>query len=155
MRKSCLHVALVAPLGILWSAGISTPLRSAGHAAAWPRLRSVSLGDEFHPAQAGLIIVASLLRTLRQPDLVPAHALIWDHLQKMRDAIQPRPPFIVGTDDMPGCMLRMGRLEHHVARPGIIVPASIRFGIHLAQLQLPQRILDQRLKAALLFVHPY
>src|SRR5258707_15079784 len=28
MRKSCLHVALVAPLGILWSAGISTPLHA-------------------------------------------------------------------------------------------------------------------------------
>src|SRR6266481_7687230 len=114
----------------------------------------VSQGNEFHPAQPGLIIVASLLRTLRQPDLVPAHALIWDLIQKMRDAIQPRPPFIVGADDMPGCMLRMGCLEHHIARPGIIVPASIRFNIHRAQLPLPQRILHPRLKAALLFVHP-
>ena len=28
MRKSCLHVAMVALLGILWSAGISTPLHA-------------------------------------------------------------------------------------------------------------------------------
>src|SRR5260370_12013148 len=28
MRKSCLHVALVAPLGILWLAGISTTLHA-------------------------------------------------------------------------------------------------------------------------------
>ncbi len=47
----------------------------------------VSLGNEFHPAQSGLIIVVTLLGTLRQPDFVPAPALMWDHLQEMRDAI--------------------------------------------------------------------
>src|SRR5205823_11201576 len=55
--------------------------------------------------------------------------------------------------DMPGCMLRMGCLEHHIARAGIIVPAAVGFDIHRAQRPMPQRILDPRLKAALLFVH--
>src|SRR6202007_2137317 len=39
---------------------------------------------------------------------------------------------------------------HHVARPGVVVPALIRLDIHRAELPLPQRIVDPRLKASLL-----
>ena len=51
-------------------------------------------------------------------------------------------------------MLRVGRLEHHVARPRVVVPALEGLGVHRAQLPLPQRILDARLEAALLLLHP-
>ena len=39
--------------------------------------------------------------------------------------LKPRAPFIVGTHDEPGRFLGIGRLEHQVACPGIIVPATV------------------------------
>ena len=55
---------------------------------------------------------------------------------------------------MPWRVFRMGRLEHQVAGPRIVVPPSIRLRIHRAQLPLPQRIVNSCLEAALLLVHP-
>jgi hypothetical protein len=50
----------------------------------------VSLGNEFHAAQPGRIIIASLLGTLRQPDLITAReALLEEEAGTlMRKAIQ-------------------------------------------------------------------
>ena len=51
-----------------------------------------------------------------------------------------------------GAMLRVGRLEHPVARARVVVPALARRQIHRAELPLPQRVVDARLEPPLLLV---
>src|SRR6516165_10949002 len=55
-------------------------------------------------------------------------------------------------NDMPRCVLAAGRLEHHVTRPGIVIPAPVRLEIHRAQFPLPKRIVDARLESPFLLV---
>jgi hypothetical protein len=43
-------------------------------------------------------------------------------------------------------------LEHHVACPGIVVPAVVRLDVHRAQLPLADRIFDARPEAPLLLL---
>ena len=53
---------------------------------------------------------------------------------------------------MPRRVLGVSRLEHHVTRPGIRIPAPERLEIHRAQFPLPKRIVDARLEAPFLLV---
>ena len=55
-------------------------------------------------------------------------------------------------NDVPRCVLGVRRLEHHVARPGIVIPAPKRFEIHRTQFPLPKWIVDPRLKSPFLLV---
>src|SRR3954447_18724146 len=71
----------------------------------------------------------------------------------MRDAVEPCPALVVGTNDIPGRMFRAGRLQHQVPRLRIVVPSPVGFRIHRAQLPLTERIVDSRLEPALLLVH--
>jgi hypothetical protein len=64
-------------------------------------MASVSLDDELHSSQGGLIVVASLVGTLGQPDPITRYALARNYLQQMRNAVQPRPALVVGADDVP------------------------------------------------------
>src|SRR5260221_2763343 len=85
--------------------------------------RLVALCDDLHPAQAGLIVVTALVGSLRELDLLPRDLLVRNCLENVRDDVEPRPSLVVGADQSPRCMLRVGRLEHHVARPRVVVPA--------------------------------
>src|SRR6266403_5246227 len=71
----------------------------------------------------------------------------------MRNAVQPCPPLVVRTHDIPGCVLAVSHLQHHVPRSGIVVPALPRLDIHRAQFPLPQRVADARRKSSPLLVH--
>src|SRR5947209_17491124 len=93
--------------------------------------------------------------TRRQLDLGLSDPLVGNGFQQVRDAVQPRPPLVVGADDVPRRMFRAGRLQHQVAGAGVAVPAPEGFGIHRAQLPLPQRIVDPRAEAALMLLLPY
>src|SRR6516162_7856011 len=53
---------------------------------------------------------------------------------------------------IPRRVLAASRLEHHVARPGIVIPPSVRLEIHPAQFPLPTRIVDARLESPFLLV---
>ena len=55
---------------------------------------------------------------------------------------------------MPGRVVRVGGLEHHVPRSGIIVPMLIRIQIHRTELPLAQRIVNACQEAPFLFVLP-
>ena len=45
----------------------------------------------------------------------------------MRDAVQTRSLFIIRMDDILGGRRRIGRLEHGIPGPGVVVPAMVRF----------------------------
>src|SRR5262245_33017303 len=113
---------------------------------------SIGLGHEIPALQRNLVIEFSVVRPLRQLDLRRRHFLVWDRAQDMRDAVEARPPLVVGAHDMPRRVLAVGRLQHHIAGLRIGVPAPERFDVHRAQFPLPQRIVDARLEPALLLL---
>src|SRR6516165_244130 len=55
-------------------------------------------------------------------------------------------------NDMPRCVFAARRLEHHVARPRIVIPAAVRLKVHRAQFPLPKRIVYARLESPFLLV---
>src|SRR5262245_54994504 len=60
----------------------------------------------------------------------------------MRNAIETSPLFVVGMQDVPGCVLAVRRFEHLVAGFGIVVPAGTGREVHGTELPLPHRIVD-------------
>ena len=59
---------------------------------------------------------------------------IGDQAQEVRDAVETCPPCIIGLDDVPGGYGRIGGLEHLISGSRVVVPASMRFQVHRAQL---------------------
>src|ERR1700741_1339451 len=55
----------------------------------------VSLRNEPTPLKGFLIVVAMFFGTLRQFHFLPGHLFVWNHAQKMRDAIQAGLAFII------------------------------------------------------------
>jgi len=55
-------------------------------------------------------------------------------------------------NDMPRCVFAASRLEHHVACPRIVIPASVRLKVHRAQFPLPKRIVYARLESPFLLI---
>src|SRR4051812_5950517 len=78
---------------------------------------SVSFLDEMAPFKRRLIVVAALLRPLRQLGLRPVDLLVRNLRQDMRNDVQAGTLLVVGTHDVPGSVLGVSVLEHHVARP--------------------------------------
>src|SRR4030081_889828 len=72
----------------------------------------------------------------------------------MRNAIEPRLLLVVGANDVPGSMLAIGGLQHHVAGSGVFIPAAKRLQIHGAEFPLSKWVFDTRLEAALLLCLP-
>src|SRR5260370_16290577 len=60
--------------------------------------------------------------------------LVGNHAKQMRDAVQPRAPFVVGLHHVPGSELTIGCRERGVSGPRIVVPAAMRFQVHWTQL---------------------
>src|SRR5262249_57596272 len=100
---------------------------------------SVRFTDEISALQRRLIVIPAFAGSLRQLDLRAPNFLVGNRSQDVRDAIEPRPPLVVGPHDMPGRVLAVRRLQHHVARARVVVPAPVRFEVHWTQLPLPQR----------------
>src|SRR6516165_4657914 len=59
---------------------------------------------------------------------------------------------VIRMNHMPGRVLAGSRLEHHVARPGIVIPASVRLKVHRAQFPLPKRIVYAGLESPFLLI---
>src|SRR5258708_15768553 len=54
--------------------------------------------------------------------------------------------------DVPWRVICVGIVEHQFARPRVVVPASVGFDVHRAQLPLANRIVNARLEALLLLL---
>src|SRR5580765_1060053 len=67
---------------------------------------------EVSSLQRCLIVVFVLARTLGQLDLVALHLLVRHLVQQVADAIQACAILVVGSEDVPGGVLGVGRFEH-------------------------------------------
>src|SRR5262249_42698995 len=148
-RTSCGDV-----FGIAESNGLAEGIRFKGRrpqgrlttrSLATPVL--VLLGHESSALHRGLIIVSSFLGALRQFYLLPGRLAVRNQAQEVRDAVQTGPLLIVGWHDVPWRSLGISRLQHHVASPGIVIPARAGWQIHRAELPLAKRIRDAGLEA--------
>ena len=102
--------------------------------------------------QRFLIVVLSFVGSLGEFDLVPRYFLVWNRVEKMRDAVQACLPFVVGPYNVPGSVLGVGRFQHHVAGARIGVPTRVGIHVHRAQFPLAHRILNARLESFVLFL---
>ena len=75
--------------------------------------------------QGSTTVIFLLVRSLGQFDQLVLTLLIRNETQDVRNAIEARPFFVIRMNHMPRRMLAVSRLEHHVARPGIGIPASV------------------------------
>src|SRR5581483_11642056 len=112
---------------------------------------SILFRHDIHFTQSRPVVVLTLVGPLWQLDPLGRQAPVGDCLQQMRDAVESRASFIFRANHIPGRMLGIRGLEHQVARPRIVVPASVGFEIHWTEFPLPERIVDPRSKPLLLF----
>src|SRR5262249_2050633 len=91
-----------------------------------------------------MIIVFSLLRPLGQLDLRMRYLLERDLLEDMGNAVEPRPPLIVRTDDVPGGVPAARFLQHCVPRPRVVGTALECLETQRPNFPLPPRIVDAR-----------
>lgn len=70
----------------------------------------------------------------------------------MPNQIQPGAALVVGWDDVPGCIWRVGGLDHALVGRRVVPPPPHRFGIHWAQLPVLDRVVDPGREPALLLV---
>ena len=73
------------------------------------------LGHESSVFHRSLIVVSSVVGDLWQFHRLFVNLLIWNQAQQVRDAIEARSPFIVGSNDVPWLSSGVGRVHHHVA----------------------------------------
>src|SRR4030095_12520044 len=116
---------------------------------------SVDFAHEPSPGKRGLVVVLQPSRSPWELDLVALDDLVRDSLQDVRDHVQPCAFLVVGADDVPGSVLGVRRLQHHVPRPRVLVPAGERSKVHGTELPLAQRILDARFEPSLLLFLTY
>src|SRR6516165_1267626 len=116
------------------------------------RRSSVRFADEISALQRRLIVIPAFAGSLRQLDLRVRHFLVRNRPQDVRDAIEPRAPLVVGSNDIPWCVLAVRRLQHRVARPRVVIPPPVRFEVHRAQLPLPEGVVDASGKPSFLLV---
>src|SRR5438270_12670496 len=125
---------------------------------SWPRTpeadagRLVPRGDEASALQGSPVVVDVLLRAIRQLHLLPGNLPVRNLIEDVANDVQPRSLLVVGRDDEPRAPLAVRCREHRVPRSRVLEPLGSRREIGPAQLPLPHRILDARLKAAGLLV---
>src|SRR5215471_11842408 len=73
----------------------------------------------------------------------------------MSDQVQPSPALVVGRDDVPGGLWRVGGLDHAPVGRRVVPPAPDRFNVHRAQLPMLKRIVDPGLEPTPLLVLAY
>src|SRR5437762_12778212 len=113
-------------------------------------MTSILLRHKPTSAEWPLVVVRRLHRTLRESDFLPGELFVRDEAQQLSDAIEARPLLVIRTKDVPRRLLRVGRLEHHVAGAGILEPPAPRGQVHRAELPLPQRVGDTGFEPTLL-----
>src|SRR5690242_13027409 len=70
----------------------------------------------------------------------------------MRDAFETRLPLVIRRYDIPGCVFRIGCLQHAVAGARVVVPSLSRGQIHRTELPLAQRVFDAGFESSLLLL---
>src|SRR5688572_6187646 len=70
----------------------------------------------------------------------------------MADAVEAGALLVIRAQDIPRRELRIRRFEHHVARAGVIEPATARGQVHRTELPLAEGIGDAGLEPPLLFL---
>ena len=70
----------------------------------------INLGNEMFPLHWRLVVIALFVVARGQFDLFVWNLSIWDHAQKMGDAVEPRSLFVVRSNNMPWSMLAVGGL---------------------------------------------
>src|SRR5215510_6495557 len=96
--------------------------------------------------------VAPRLLPLRELDLFAWRALVGNLVEQVRDEVEARAPLVVRPHDIPRGEVGVGRLEHLVARPRVVVPAAVRLEIHRRELPDLARVVDARFEPARLLV---
>src|SRR5260370_22542743 len=81
--------------------------------------------------------------------------LVWDHAKQMRDAVQPRAPFVVALHHVPGSELTIGCRKRGDSVLRVVVPASLRFQVHWTQLPPLSRIGDPLVETPCLLLLTY
>src|SRR6266853_2727980 len=97
-------------------------------------LRDSSEDFGYDPEGIVSFLVVAAVLSFRQLDLRPRQLLVWDPAQEVGENVQPRPPLVVGVDNIPRRPRGVGGEEHLVAGPRVIVPTGIRFEVHVGQL---------------------
>src|SRR6202035_4683053 len=139
MRMAATINALSAPSAaaiLLASSGTGGVIAVLPNGALRPAERSISAGDEMTFLDGFYVVILMLVGPLGKLDLLPLDLLIRQQRQDMGNAVEPGAAFVVGAHDVPRRLLAVGRREHQIARPRIIVPAPVRLQIHRAQLPL-------------------
>ena len=108
-------------------------------------------GDRLARAQT---LGSTLGPRLRLGDLrqVYVDLLVGDAVEQMPDQVQPGAALVVGRDDVPGRLRRVGGLDHALVGRRVVPPAPHQFGVHRAQLPVLDRIVDPGLEPAPLLV---
>src|SRR6516162_5335572 len=83
---------------------------------------------------------------LLQLDAFSRQLFVWNCLEQVSNAVEPRSPCIVGINDVPRREIRIGSSKHRVARAGIVVPAAVRLQVHPAQLPDLASVVDPLLE---------
>src|SRR5262249_46566665 len=89
--------------------------------------RSIDLWHELSPRQTLLIVVRVLARSVGELHPRVLDFLVRNQFEQLRDAVEARALLVVGPDDVPGGIARVGRLEHRVARARVVVPPLARW----------------------------
>ena len=92
-----------------------------------PRLRgpSVRFTDEIPALQRRLVVIPAFAGSLRQLNLRVRNFLVWNRPQDVRNAIEPCAPLVIGPYDVPWRVLAVRRLQHHIARARVVIPAPV------------------------------
>jgi hypothetical protein len=70
----------------------------------------------------------------------------------MPDAVKPGTFLVIGIDNMPGSLFKVGMLEHQILGPRIVHPTLARLNIHWAKFPTLDWILDTLLETPLLLL---
>src|SRR5205823_9714109 len=106
------------------TASMSRPPITVPHSPQTPvrASASVCLPHEIPAFQRRLVVVLTLVRSFGELHFLSRHLLVGDETEKVCDTVQPGTPLVVRANDEPRCILRIGRFQHQVARPGVSIP---------------------------------
>src|SRR6516225_8853936 len=114
-------------------------------------ISSVVTGDRLSRTEC---LGSTLRPRLRLGDLrqIWVNLLVGDAIEQMSDQVQSGAPLIVGRDDVPRRLWRVGGLDHALVGRRVVPPSPDRFDVHRAQLPVLDRVIDPGLEPAPLLV---
>src|SRR5215469_1494160 len=98
---------------------------------------SILLRYESSAFQARLIVIGALLRAFRQCHFFLRQRFAGNQAEYLSDAVEARAFLVVGPHNVPRRIFSIGRFQHHVTRPGVVVPPHAGRKVCRAELPLP------------------